>query len=379
MKKTDKYLLVLIMLLSLSSMVRAQKEGPLWNALLADISSDMYAITPQEGCLLDIENKVIGISKPYLSPDASAILFSSGRTFCPMKELSEIDTTMGHRLIEYLGDGTSIMDALMGCAKAKQDVAEPWRVLLLSNGNDNSSRVDRMTLSEVMRRENITVDAISLCFDTDSVEYHQHTGLSRVANKNNVDLIRDICALTGGIYHHVSTATEIKKTFADAVKMAQEAHGRQTMLVRNAISDDMYRWLLSNFYAEEIAVIDADTCSDITVLGHTFHGITDIKKAAKNGKCGNIYIGEDRQPYPCFDSFDDMNEDRFYYNFVFALSKSELDEKMRLLRTAGNTSNYKKLTKQTSIHLLPMIYYGDSGEKMQMSGCEFVEYSPIEE
>ncbi len=97
----------------------------------------------------------------------------------------------------------------------------------------------------------------------------------------------------------------------------------------------------------------------IEVLGVAFEGVRDmlIHALEHNPKKG-VYVGEDSQRYPCFDSFDYATENRYYTNIVFAKSQEELDEKMAILKEMGPTAhNYNKLTEK----LHPMAYWeGDS-------------------
>lgn len=97
----------------------------------------------------------------------------------------------------------------------------------------------------------------------------------------------------------------------------------------------------------------------VTILDVEFHGVREIIMCAlghepKNG----VYVACDRQGYPCFDSYDYANEDRSYWNFVFADSKSELQRKLDLLKTVKANGNYLKLKDDTPVALMPMAYWG---------------------
>lgn len=103
----------------------------------------------------------------------------------------------------------------------------------------------------------------------------------------------------------------------------------------------------------------------IEVYGVIFHGIDEIKRHALTGtpKEG-VYVGEDSEPYPRFDSSDYEYEDRYYWNFVFARSKDELDLKLSRLRTMNHSGNYRKLTRQLS----PMVYFqGDRHDPLEVT------------
>ena len=97
----------------------------------------------------------------------------------------------------------------------------------------------------------------------------------------------------------------------------------------------------------------------IEVLGASFNGVKDMieyarKRIPKNG----VYVGEDSQLYPCFDSEDYMYENRYFTNLVFANSLEEVNNKLTILEQISQlSSNYNKLTAE--FH--PMAYWeGDT-------------------
>lgn len=99
----------------------------------------------------------------------------------------------------------------------------------------------------------------------------------------------------------------------------------------------------------------------ITVLGVTFDGVEDIiHHAIKGTDKDGVYVGEDSERYPCFDSDDYATEDRFYWNFVFSTSKEEMLEKLSALKKMSQLQiDYNKLTSQ--FH--PMAYWGGEAFK----------------
>lgn len=112
--------------------------------------------------------------------------------------------------------------------------------------------------------------------------------------------------------------------------------------------------------------------SKIKIFGVTFDGFMDIKKYAieETSKEG-VFVGCDYKLYPCFDSYDYANENRFYWNFVFAKSKEELDDKLQKLKSMDSGCNYCKLT--TELH--PMIYFGgDTHHSLEVTEGEEVEF-----
>jgi len=94
----------------------------------------------------------------------------------------------------------------------------------------------------------------------------------------------------------------------------------------------------------------------IRVYGVTFENIREvIRYAVKAEPKDGVYVGEDSKLYPCFDSYDYASENRFYWNFVFATSKEELEKKLALLKNSDVVgTNYNKFTAD----LAPMAYWG---------------------
>lgn len=96
----------------------------------------------------------------------------------------------------------------------------------------------------------------------------------------------------------------------------------------------------------------------IKVLGASFNGVKEmIEYARKRMPKDGVYVGEDSQLYPCFDSEDYMYENRYFTNLVFAKSLEEIDEKLRILNQVERHGNYNKL----NCELHPMAYWqGDT-------------------
>lgn len=96
----------------------------------------------------------------------------------------------------------------------------------------------------------------------------------------------------------------------------------------------------------------------IEVLGASFNGVKDmIEHARKRMPKDGVYVGEDSQHYPCFDSSDYLYENRYYTNLVFALTLEEVVRKLNILKQVQKYGDYNKLTGE----LHPMAYWqGDT-------------------
>lgn len=106
----------------------------------------------------------------------------------------------------------------------------------------------------------------------------------------------------------------------------------------------------------------------IEVLGASFNGVKDmIEHARMRMPKDGVYVGEDSQLYPCFDSEDYMSENRYFTNLVFAKSVEEIDEKLRILKQVERYGNYNKLNSE----LHPMAYWqGDSHHDVLLTEME---------
>ena len=93
---------------------------------------------------------------------------------------------------------------------------------------------------------------------------------------------------------------------------------------------------------------------EITIFNVEFNGIEEIKEYALKGVAKDgVYVAEDSQIHPCFDSSDFAYENRSFWNFIFARNREELERKIKILKSIHYKDNYKKLTGK----LAPMAYW----------------------
>ena len=114
----------------------------------------------------------------------------------------------------------------------------------------------------------------------------------------------------------------------------------------------------------------------IQVYGAMFDGVNDIILHALKGiSKDGVYVGEESQRYPCFDSEDYASESRYYWNFVFAKSKTELKDRMQKLKAMPVIgSNFKKLNNE----LHPMGYWGgDTNYPVEMTTEETKAFEKV--
>lgn len=115
--------------------------------------------------------------------------------------------------------------------------------------------------------------------------------------------------------------------------------------------------------------------SKITVYGVPFLGVEELAYYFLEGKPKDgVYVGGEREAYPCFDSEDRKNENRFYWNFVFARDLEELKEKVERLRAMEGRYSCRKLCPD----LGPMVYWeGDTRHPMETNGNGDIAYMPF--
>lgn len=114
--------------------------------------------------------------------------------------------------------------------------------------------------------------------------------------------------------------------------------------------------------------------SKITVYGVPFLGVEELIYRFLEGEPkDDVYVGGEREAYPCFGSEDWQYENRFYWNFVFARDPEELKAKAGRLRAMEGRYNCRKLCSD----LGPMVYWeGDARRLMETNGSGDIAYVP---
>lgn len=103
-------------------------------------------------------------------------------------------------------------------------------------------------------------------------------------------------------------------------------------------------------------VVRVPWSTTLTFKGITYRGIGDIARADKEG--GQVY--SIRKLFPCFDSYDYANENRFYRNYWFGV-----DEVARVvIRSLKSSAGYCYIGEDLPDVALPMVYYEDEQETM---------------
>ncbi|MBR1809404.1 MAG: hypothetical protein IJ776_08470 [Paludibacteraceae bacterium] len=131
---------------------------------------------------------------------------------------------------------------------------------------------------------------------------------------------------------------------------------------------------------EDIEITNILTTASFEYAGKVFHGLADLQAAAydhyhKERKTTSPFVVLVEHLYPCFDSEDYANEDRYYQNFYFTTDsvKAEriCEETQAIYRFSGKPVMYPILEPRFSMgrineHHLPYIYYHGEGDVMQI-------------
>jgi len=94
------------------------------------------------------------------------------------------------------------------------------------------------------------------------------------------------------------------------------------------------------------------------VAGHIFDGLQDLKHQVGND-LGDVYIQEECELYPCFDSSDYKYEDRYYQYYFFRPCPKIEDGKLEIPRS-GSLDHSESLPMQQ----LPLVYYQGEGQHL---------------
>ena len=95
------------------------------------------------------------------------------------------------------------------------------------------------------------------------------------------------------------------------------------------------------------------------VMGHTFHGIEEVM----SWKGKSPVILERSKLFPCFDSYDYANENRYYYHFLFCQDNADADEKRKDFEAIPRGYGCL-IDRKYPEHLRPLVFYADESDTM---------------
>lgn len=132
----------------------------------------------------------------------------------------------------------------------------------------------------------------------------------------------------------------------------------------------------------EIEIKRVPINSKIEILGHTIHGLQEIRMAVEVESCihfvardheisrvrakkpiKGLHVVELYERYPCFDASDYAYEKRCYSNYFFSTEPLS-DEAIVGLSKLKRGANYCMITSDMPGTALPMVYYVGDGNEM---------------
>ena len=157
-----------------------------------------------------------------------------------------------------------------------------------------------------------------------------------------------------------------------------------TIVPRRCVDERTIQYIIKYWTENPIADYDIQMYhidDDITILGHTFHGLNDVRQHCEMTASvrsqlhcfptkeyiplENIHIGEIYESYPIFDSYD-YSDNRCYENYIFA-SEPIMEELMQQYANIKPESNYCMVHEKIPTELLPVLYYVGDGPYMVLA------------
>lgn len=325
-----------------------------WDIVLVDISSDMDAYTKNgvnemriaDGCLKHLINDELA---------DTVMFFAKGRTIMPIRSL--LDKQLDYsEMRTIIGDGTSINDALASCMGISH-IGD--KIMVISNGREVESSISSNTLSKLMKYAGIRVDAIVVSANCDSIyakSWYNSTD-SILYERNPVHSgLKNIVHITGGKIITVGSEFEIDDKINELLRRAVKEKTKSSM-VRSNLNPDLSKKMLARVKPQKLYICEVDTNIIIKYHGIKYHGLSDILNGANSDT--SIMIDQD----------NNSNDDEAYpLNVVFVSSS---DRARLILNRIKTDPSYCKLSQETPIDALPMIYYSGCGGKMRLCGLEY--------
>ena len=117
-------------------------------------------------------------------------------------------------------------------------------------------------------------------------------------------------------------------------------------------------WVESNGDAQ---IIRLNKNCVLHVMGHTFHGVEEMML----WKGERPVILERSKLFPCFDSYDYANENRFYRHFLFCKDASDADDKRKDFEAIPRGYGCL-IDRRYPEHLRPLVFYADESDTMTL-------------
>lgn len=330
----------------------------LWDIILIDVSSDMDAYAKNGVNEMNIADYCL----KHLVNDKladSILFFAGGRTLLPIRNFSENKFDYSG-IRKIIGDGTSINDALASCIELEHRTG---RFVVISNGRESGSSFSYATLSKLMNTKGIRVDAIVISSRCDSIYVK-----SSLFNSMDSTLyertpkhfgLKNIVKITGGKIITLTDKHDLESKIDELSCVVAKEKIRSTKFGCN-LNPALTEKVLARLKPQKLYICEVDTNVVIKYSGITYHGLNEILNVANFDS--PILIDRDNKRKLEGDS---------PINVVFVSKPDEQDKKRLILSQVKTDSSYCKLSQDTPIDVLPMIYYSGRGSKMQLCGLEF--------
>jgi hypothetical protein len=354
--KILKYLLSLAIILGSIHNVFGFK---LWNIALFDISSDMDAYAKNGLKEMHIADTCLR----YLISDGmidSVMFFAGGRVVLPVENISESKRDYSD-LRRIIGNGTSINDALSSCMKLLPNAG---RIVVISNGREVESSISSATLSKLMQSKGFRIDAIVVSAGCDSVydESWYNSTDSTLYERNRVNSgLKHIVNRTGGEIITIEGISNIREKIdglSSVVAKGKPNHSKKSC----NLNVDLTKKVLDRIKPQKLYICEVDTNVVITHHGIKYHGLNNILNLANSDPF--ILINQD---------LTSNSGASHPFNVIFVSNQNELDRKRSILNQMSSGYFDSKLSQDTPIDALPMLYYNGAGGKMLLCGLDFEE------
>jgi len=325
-----------------------------------DVSSDITFTDKREISENDFIYPSLSSLCRISDTNVPVMIFSDGRCLYDTQSISEMSRQDLCDMYRNIGYSTAINNAIASALNISPEIR---RILILTNGKDTSSSLTASTLTKILKQRGVAVDGLIFEIKADSVKEPDDTVYYPYSkhDKRFESIIRN----TGGCLKVLTESGISGKQlthFINACASAGIPSPKSSNLDKELTDKVISRLKPYSVYYQQV-----DTATCIRYNDVVYHGLKEVIAAAKDRK-----IGLDEMKYPCFDSYDYDNENRYYQNYYFGRNIDELDRKRDELKSVKPATNYCKLTHDTPLSLLPVLYYCGDGDKMLICGLDIV-------
>lgn len=349
--------------------LRANTVTPFpWNEVLVDVSGDVTRLNENNASLSDmIYSAVQQLSAT--APETTIFMpYSSERAMLSASEINKMPKQQLFDLSLALGGSTSTLNAVASLMNLPQEIS---RVLLLTNDIENLNGFTPKTLAKILNSRGVTVDAAIFSIKADSLRIPHYDLYFKSKPRNGK--ITELVKLTDGKLSEIPLGNNVEKSMnrlMAKVTANNKPKARKAMDYYGAVVEKC----LAQLKPESVGPTVVDTSTVVMFNGHIYHGLNELRQAVRDNSGHRGYVGEISERYPVFDSYDETDDDRYFSNFVFAETANELKDKSDAVKQLKGSSNFCKLTADTPLRLLPMVYYRGEGEDMTICGLEIIYY-----